>query len=38
MAKSDIKSAFRLLPVHPDDFELLSIQFDGQWFVDKALP
>ncbi|KAJ1160539.1 hypothetical protein NDU88_001039 [Pleurodeles waltl] len=38
MAKTDIKSAFRLLPVHPDDFSLLGIQFGGHWYVDKALP
>ncbi|XP_069093123.1 uncharacterized protein [Pleurodeles waltl] len=38
MAKTDVKSAFRLLPVHPDDFELLGIQFQGNWYVDKALP
>jgi len=38
MAKADIESAFRLLPVHPSDFQLLGIQLDGQFFVDKALP
>ncbi len=38
MAKADIESAFRLLPVHPDDFQLLGIQVDGKYFVDKALP
>ena len=27
MAKLDIKSAFRLLPVHPEDFELLGFKF-----------
>lgn len=38
MAKCDIKPAFRLLPVHPADFQLLGIQFEGSIFVDKALP
>ena len=38
MAKTDIKSAFRLLPVHPDDFELLGIKVAGRYYVDKALP
>ena len=38
MAKSDIKSAFRLLPVHDSDFELLGIHFNDKWYVDKALP
>ena len=34
----DIKSAFRLLRVHPDDFELLGIQIDGEYYIDKCLP
>ncbi|XP_078500441.1 uncharacterized protein LOC144755420 [Lissotriton helveticus] len=38
MAKCDIKSAFRLLPVHPEDWSLLGIHFHGKWYVDKALP
>jgi len=38
MAKADIESAFRLLPVHPDDFQLLGMQVLDQYFVDKALP
>lgn len=38
MAKCDIQSAFRLLPVHPSDFELLGFKFEGSWYVDKAMP
>lgn len=38
MAKSDIQSAFRLLPVHPNDFCLLGFKFNGAWYVDKAMP
>ncbi|XP_060111191.1 semaphorin-6A-like [Heteronotia binoei] len=38
MAKCDIKSAFRLLPVHPDDFELLGFKFEGKFYTDRALP
>lgn len=38
MAKRDIKSAFRLLPIHPDDFKLLGIKVDGEYFIDKMLP
>lgn len=38
MAKADIKSAFRLLPVHPSDFEILGIKVENQYYVDKALP
>ena len=38
LVKVDIKSAFRLLPVHPDDFNLLGMYFGGMYYVDKALP
>lgn len=38
MAKCDIQSAFRLLPVHPEDFCLLGFKFEGNWYVDKAMP
>ncbi|XP_053143522.1 uncharacterized protein LOC128341261 [Hemicordylus capensis] len=38
LAKCDIESAFRLLPVHPDDFELLGFTFAGQFYFDRALP
>ena len=33
MAKADIQSAFRLLPVHADDFELLGMNVGG-FFLD----
>ncbi|XP_061470916.1 uncharacterized protein LOC133379514 isoform X1 [Rhineura floridana] len=38
MGKCDIKSAFRLLPVHPGDFELLGFAFADKFYVDRALP
>ena len=38
MAKADIKSAFRLLPVHPDDFNLLGFFFNGSYYYDKCMP
>ncbi|XP_053105446.1 uncharacterized protein LOC128324664 isoform X1 [Hemicordylus capensis] len=38
MGKCDIKSAFRLLPVHPDDFDLLGFSFEGSYYIDRALP
>ncbi|MDY6841666.1 MAG: reverse transcriptase domain-containing protein [Pseudomonadota bacterium] len=38
LVKVDIRSAFRLLPIHPDDFCLMGMQVDGKFFVDKALP
>lgn len=38
LAKTDIASAIRILPVHPDDHELLGIQFNGDFYYDKCLP
>lgn len=38
LGKVDIKSAFRLMPINPKDFDLLGICFEGQYFVDKCLP
>ena len=38
LAKSDIKSAFRLIPIHPADFELLGFKFQGLYYFDKMLP
>ena len=31
LAKMDIESAFRLIPVHPDDYELLGMFWDGKY-------
>lgn len=36
-AKSDIKSAFRLLPIYPGSFDLLGIQLNGHFYLDKML-
>ena len=38
LAKIDIKSAFRLLPVHPADRHLLSMRWDQRIFIDTCLP
>ena len=38
LAKLDIQSAFRLLPICPDDFKFLGMQHEGFYFVDKTLP
>ena len=37
-ARLDIKSAFRFLPIHPSDFELLGYKICDYYFVDKCLP
>ena len=38
LAKIDIKSAFRLLPVHAADWHLLGVQWKGAVFIDTCLP
>ncbi|XP_072254199.1 uncharacterized protein [Pyxicephalus adspersus] len=38
MAKADVESAFRLLPVHPESFWLLGCCWEGAFYVDKCLP
>ena len=38
MGKTDIESAFRLIPVHADDWELLATFWNGQYYFDKVLP
>ena len=38
MAKVDIKSAYRIVPVHPEDRYLLGVQWNDQVVVDKVLP
>lgn len=38
LAKVDIKSAYRLVPVHPEDRLLLGMFWDGKVFVDTVLP
>lgn len=38
MAKTDLKSAFRLIPVHPDHWHLLGIHWRSQYYIDLYLP
>lgn len=38
LAKSDVKSAFRLLPVACSDFELLGFKFNTKYYYDKMMP
>lgn len=37
LAKSDIKSAFRLLPIHPDCYHLLGCMMDDLYYYDSCL-
>lgn len=34
----DIIAAFRLLILHPDEFELFGFRFKNQFYFDKCLP
>ena len=38
MAKIDLKNAFRLMPVHQEDWYLLGIHWKGKYFIDTFLP
>ena len=38
MGKIDLKDAFRMCPVNPADRHLLSIYWQGKFYVDKCLP
>ena len=38
MAKIDLKSAFRMIPVHRADWDLLGMHWRGQYYVDTCLP
>ena len=38
LSKLDVKSAFRICPVHPDDWNLLGFSCLGYFFVDLCLP
>ena len=38
LSKTYIKSAFRIIPVSPNDFPLLGIEWQGKFYFDKCLP
>lgn len=38
MSVVDIKSAFRHVPIHPDDVCLMGFQWNGQFYFERALP
>ena len=37
MAKTDVKSAFRIIPIHPADYPLLGIPWNNMYYFDPAL-
>ncbi len=38
LIKLDLKDAYRIVPVHPADYTLLGITWQGQLYLDHALP
>lgn len=38
LAKIDLKAAFRMVPIHPDDWDLLGMQWQGSFYLDTCLP
>ena len=38
LVKIDLKNAYRIVPIHPDDHHLLGIDWKGDTYVDRALP
>ena len=38
MVKADIKEAYRMVPVHPADRDLLGVRWGKEVFVDRVLP
>ena len=38
LAKFNVESAYRIIPVHPNDRYLLGMQWEGNYFVEMALP
>ena len=38
LVKLDIKDAYRIVPVHPADYHLLGITWQGKLYIDRALP
>ena len=38
LAKTDLENAYKQVPIHPDDFELLGFMVDSKFYYDKTLP
>ena len=38
MAKTDVKSAFRIIPIHPNDYPLLAMKWENLHYFDRCLP
>ena len=38
LAKTDVRSAFRIIPVHPKEYHLLGMKWRDEFYVDRCLP
>jgi len=38
LSKTDVSSAFRIIPVSPNDYELLGLKWKGMFYYDCCLP
>ena len=38
MIKVDMRNAYRVIPIHPDDRGLMGMTWEGLVFIDTALP
>lgn len=38
LAKTDIENAYKQVPIHPEDYELLGFMVDEKFYYDKTLP
>jgi hypothetical protein len=38
LSKTDIENSFKIIPIHPDDHELLGFPLGDQYYFDKTLP
>ena len=38
LVKMDLKEAYRVVPVHPNDHHLLGVSWEGAVYVDRSLP
>ena len=38
MAKVDVKSAYHNIPIHPEDWWMMGMMWEGALYVDRCLP
>lgn len=38
LAKTDLKNAYKQIPIYPSDFELLGFKISDSYYIDKTLP